>query len=288
MHCYSTRNIFAVVLAVATLATCFRAQALQQQRIPFPNNNAAGVGKRRSSALHMAAAEHGKVYAGLSRRETVLGGVALGLGILGTPGNARASQEDDDPSFRVLFQIQIAQDQPLAELEIEVRPDWAPLGAQRFKELIEAGFYNNAPFFRVLPGYVAQFGISSDPSLNKQWVYCDITDEEAKQRCQPSLKDKPRTQPNQKGTLSFASSGKNSRKTQVFVNLANNDGPPNFLDAQNFVPFARVVRGMEALKQLNGEYGGRVNQGKAAYYGGDYFQQVFPKLSVIKEAKIIL
>jgi peptidyl-prolyl cis-trans isomerase A (cyclophilin A) len=142
-----------------------------------------------------------------------------------------------------------------------------------------------------LPGYVAQFGVSSDPKLNKQWVYCDTTDEEAKRNCRPGLPDEPRTQPNKKGTLSFASSGKNSRKTQIFINLANNDGPPNFLDAQNFVPFARIVRGMEPEnnipKRLNGEYGGKVNQGKAAYYGGEYFEAVFPKLSVIRDAKIL-
>ena len=98
--------------------------------------------------------------------------------------------------------------------------------------------------------------------------------------------------------MSFASSGKNSRTTQVFINLGNNDGVPNFLDGQNFVPFARVVRGMDdTVKQLNSEYGrkekmsggltGSVNQGKAAYYGAKYLDAVFPKLSIIKDAKII-
>lgn len=198
--------------------------------------------------------------------------------------------------FRVLFMVQIDSQKPedLSALEIEVRPDWAPLAAERFRTLVELGFYKDAPFFRVLPGYVAQFGISSDPNLNKQWVYCDTTDEGTKRGfCQPNLPDEPRTQPNKKGTLSFASSGKNSRKTQIFINLANNDGPPNFLDAQNFVPFARiVVRGVETENntipwRLNAQYGGKVNQGKAAYYGGEYFQTVFPSLSIIRDAKII-
>mmetsp|Transcript_26563 Transcript_26563/g.76712 ORF Transcript_26563/g.76712 Transcript_26563/m.76712 type:complete len:276 (-) Transcript_26563:82-909(-) len=235
-----------------------------------------------ASALKLAASASEGLECSLSRRDvaSVFGGGVLALGI--SPQLALAA---DEP-FRVLFTIQIAPDS-VDEVEVEVRPDWAPLAAQRFRELIELGFYKDAPFFRVLPGYVAQFGISSDPKLNKQWVYCDISDEEAKQNCKPSLPDEPRTQANKKGTLSFASSGKNSRKTQIFINLANNDGPPNFLDVQNFVPFAKIVRGTEVAKKLNGEYGGRVNQGKAAYYGREYFQQVFPKLSVIKDIKIL-
>ena len=237
----------------------------------------------------------------LSRRKAVKGVLSLAtIASSWQPIKVLASSNDEstipaaktDP-FRVLFTIQIDPKTPetLSELEIEVRPDWAPLAAERFRTLVELGFYRDAPFFRVLPGYVAQFGISTNPQLNKQWVYCDKTNEETKRGCQPSIPDEPRKQPNKKGTLSFASSGKNSRNTQIFINLANNDGPPNFLDAQNFVPFARIVRGMDAEnnvpKRLNSEYGGKVNQGKAAYYGGEYFQAVFPKLSVIRDAKIL-
>ncbi len=227
----------------------------------------------------------------LSRRDagTMVSGGILALSTIlqqQQPANAAV----DEP-FHVLFTIQIAPGTPLLEeLEVEVRPDWAPLAAKRFRELVELGFYTNAPFFRVLPGFVAQFGISTDPQLNKQWVFCDNNNNNNNNMsdCQPPLPDEPRTQPNKKGTLTFASSsGKNSRRTQIFINLANNDGPPNFLDAQGFVPFARIVRGMEVPKKLNGEYGGRVNQGKAAYYGGEYFAAIFPKLSVIREAKIL-
>jgi len=235
-----------------------------------------------------------------SRRKAVSGALSLATITSWWPLTEAFASSDEETipkaaqqPFRVLFMIQIDSQKPddLSELEIEVRPDWAPLAAERFRNLVELGFYRDAPFFRVLPGYVAQFGVSSDPKLNQQWVYCDTNDEDAKRNCRPSLPDEPRTQPNKKGTLSFASSGKNSRKTQIFINLANNDGPPNFLDAQNFVPFARIVGGMEPEnnipKRLNGEYGGKVNQGKAAYYGGEYFKAVFPKLSVIRDAKIL-
>ena len=101
-----------------------------------------------------------------------------------------------------------------------------------------------------------------------------------------------RRQSNAKGTLSFAqASQKNTRQTQVFINLADNGGVPSFLDGpfplgQEFAPFARVVGGMELLPKLHGE--ASVDQGKAAYYGEEYLDEVFPKLSVIEDVKLIL
>jgi peptidyl-prolyl cis-trans isomerase A (cyclophilin A) len=192
----------------------------------------------------------------------------------------------DDQPFTVVFTIQLDSNNPtlLSELEIECRPDWAPLAAARFKELVELGFYKDSPFFRVLPGFIAQFGISADPTLNKEWMYCDTSDKEAVKLCKQPLPDEPRKVPNKKGTLSFASSGKNSRRTQVFINLIDNSGLPNFLDGQGFVPFARIVRGEDIIvKGLNDEYRGNVSQGKAAYYGKEYFEKVFPRLSVIRD-----
>jgi len=193
-----------------------------------------------------------------------------------------------DQPFTVVFTIQLDSSKPeLSELEIECRPDWAPLAAARFKELVELGFYKDSPFFRVLPGFIAQFGISADKQLNKEWMYCDTSDKEAVKLCKQPLPDEPRKVPNKKGTLSFASSGKNSRRTQVFINLTDNSGLPNFLDGQGFVPFARIVRGENVVKELNDEYRGNVSQGKAAYYGKEYFEAVFPRLSVIRDAKIL-
>lgn len=125
-------------------------------------------------------------------------------------------------------------------------------------------------------------------------MYCDDSgggDDDAtaitKEECKLPLADEPRIQTNEKGTLSFATSGKNTRRTQVFFNSGNNGGLPNFLDGQGFVPFAKIVRGMDVVKELNGEYGGKVNQGKAAYYGGEYFEKVFPRLSIIREARVM-
>lgn len=187
--------------------------------------------------------------------------------------------------YRVSFQVAL-DDTQTGEIVIQVEPGWAPLAAQRFEELLEDEFFTNAKFFRVLPGYVAQFGIAGNPELNKKWMF-----DKSK-----ALPDEARLQSNKKGTLSFASSGPNSRQTQIFINLSNNDGPPNFLDAQGFVPFARIVQGMDdVVPKLYSGYGlletstlgmaGSINQGKAAYYGNEYLEALFPKLSTIQNVK---
>jgi len=202
------------------------------------------------------------------------------------PHKVFALEEDDTSPFTVQFTIQLdpaSNPNEISQVEIEVYPDWAPLATSRFKELCTSGFYNNCPFFRVLPGFIAQFGISSNTDLNKQWLYC----EEGSTNCKQPLPDEKRLVPNKKGTLSFASSGKNTRRTQVFINTVDNSGIPNFLDQQGFVPFAQVTKGMETIEKLNSEYGGKVSQGKAAYYGGEYFNKVFPRLSIIKEVNLI-
>jgi cyclophilin family peptidyl-prolyl cis-trans isomerase len=189
--------------------------------------------------------------------------------------------------FQVSLQVQMREGQ-VGEIVIEVLPEWAPLAAKRFQGLLEAGFFENARFFRVLPGYIAQFGIAGDPELNKVWMF-----DKSK-----ALPDEKRVMSNKKGTLSFASSGKNSRQTQLFINLVNNDGLPNFLDAQGFVPFARVIKGMEdvvpslysgygVLEAASGGIAGSVNQGKAAYFGNKYMEALFPKLSFIRSARIL-
>ena len=222
----------------------------------------------------------------------------LSLMTLAPSRSLAVSQEDTPPAipdtskpFTVIFSVQTdSKRDDTSDIEIEVRPDWSPLGAERFRTLVESGFYKDSRFYRVLPGYVAQFGIAADPKLNKEWMFCE-------KNCR-ALHDEPRKESNKRGTLSFASSGKNSRQTQVFINLGNNDGPPNFLDAQNFIPFAKVVKGMDStVKRINSEYGivesvsgglaGGVNQGKAAYYGAEYLDTMFPKLSIIRDARII-
>ena len=232
------------------------------------------------------------------RRNWILQQVGITASLLGAGVSQPAfAQDDNDASspsaqpYTVALQIKFNDKRDTVDsIEIEVHPEWSPLAAERFHDLVSSGFYDDGRFFRVLPGYVAQFGIASDPNLNKEWMFCEPIP------CRP-LMDEPRIVSNRKGTVSFASIGKNSRQTQVFINLGNNGGPPNFLGAQGFVPFAQVTKGMDLLSSnLNSDYGlkeslsggltGSINQGKAAYYGKEYLDTMFPGLSYIESAQL--
>ncbi len=156
------------------------------------------------------------------------------------------------------------------DFEVEVHRDWAPLAADRFHNLVRIGFFDGARFFRVIPGFVAQFGKSPDPEVNKVWF-------------PQTFKDEPARESNKRGYVSFAKAEADSRTTQVFVNLANN---PN-LDTKGFPPFGRVIKGMEAVDALYGDYGESPDQGLLHFEGDAYLEKNFPKLDRIKAATIV-
>jgi peptidyl-prolyl cis-trans isomerase A (cyclophilin A) len=158
---------------------------------------------------------------------------------------------------------------------VEVHRDWAPRGADRFYNLVKNGFFDNARFFRVIEGFMVQFGINGDPNIAAVWRDADI-------------KDDPVKQSNERGTITFATAGPNTRTTQVFINFGDNAG----LDGQGFSPFGKVVSGMEVVDSLYGGYGeGAPNgngpdQGRVQSQGNAYLEQDFPKLDFIKSATI--
>jgi peptidyl-prolyl cis-trans isomerase A (cyclophilin A) len=158
---------------------------------------------------------------------------------------------------------------------VEVDPTWAPLGAARFRELVEAGFYDDVAFFRVVPGFVAQAGMSGDPALNKKWRDARIKDDRV-------------TQSNTRGTVTFATSGPHARTTQFFINLKDNTR----LDAMGFAPFG-IIRDMTIADALNGEYGdGAPNgrgpqQGRIQREGNTYLRAEFPNLDFIRRARLL-
>jgi peptidyl-prolyl cis-trans isomerase A (cyclophilin A) len=158
---------------------------------------------------------------------------------------------------------------------IEVHRDWAPQGADRFYNLVKNGYYDGARFFRVVSGFMVQFGINGDPKIAAVWRDADI-------------KDDPVKQSNGRGTITFATAGPNTRTTQVFINFADN-AP---LDGQGFSPFGKVVSGMEVVDSLYSGYGeGAPNgngpdQGRIQSQGNAYLEQDFPKLDFIKTATI--
>ncbi|KAG8471225.1 hypothetical protein KFE25_009646 [Diacronema lutheri] len=179
-------------------------------------------------------------------------------------------------SFKVemLVQIDEATQVPLI---LEVHPEWAPRGAARFRELVEAGYYDGCRFHRVVPNFMAQVGICGDPTLYAQWSSKRIEDDEPEQT-------------NARGTVTFATSGPNARTCQVFFNLADNA----FLDSQGFAPFAVVLGGgmADVVERIYDGYGEGAPKGRGPEQGrikaeGDAYLASFPRLSYIAHAKAL-
>jgi peptidyl-prolyl cis-trans isomerase A (cyclophilin A) len=158
---------------------------------------------------------------------------------------------------------------------LEVHPDWAPLGAARFKELVEAKFYDDCRFFRNIKGFMVQFGINGDPDTQKRWSGDKILDD-------------PVVETNRRGFVSFAMSGKDTRTSQLFINTADNAG----LDGQGFSPFAKVIVGMDVVDKLYSGYGEGApsgkgpSQGTLQMQGNSYLTTEFPLLSYIIKANL--
>jgi peptidyl-prolyl cis-trans isomerase A (cyclophilin A) len=158
---------------------------------------------------------------------------------------------------------------------IEVHRDWAPNGADRFYNLVKNGFFNNDRFFRVIGGFMVQFGINGDPKISQVWREAQIADDPVKQS-------------NTRGFVTFATGGPNTRTTQVFINFDDNSA----LDGQGFSPFGKVVSGMDVVDALFSGYGEGAprgigpEQGRIQDEGNPYLNQDFPKLDYIKKATI--
>ena len=154
---------------------------------------------------------------------------------------------------------------------VEVHRDWAPLGADRFYNLVKNGYFTNAAFFRVIPGFMAQFGLSANPNVNKAWENANI-------------KDDPVKESNKRGRITFAKTSQpNSRSTQLYINFGDNTG----LDSQGFAPFGEVVEGMDVVDMIYAGYRERPDQGKITDEGDAYLVKNFPMIDKIKMAKIL-
>jgi peptidyl-prolyl cis-trans isomerase A (cyclophilin A) len=159
------------------------------------------------------------------------------------------------------------------EFTLAVTRAWAPLGADRFYNLVKHHFYDNASIFRVVPNFVAQFGISAYPAVTTAWRGTDI-------------KDDPVTQSNKRGYITFATSGPNTRTTQVFINFKDNSR----LDGQGFAPFGVVEGdGMKVVDMFYDQYGDNAgpDQGKIETQGKPYIDKGWPKLDTIKSATLL-
>jgi peptidyl-prolyl cis-trans isomerase A (cyclophilin A) len=187
------------------------------------------------------------------------------------PGAAKMNRRAPD-----LFHVRLKTSKGVILLEIH--RDWAPHGADRFFNLVSAGYYDQGRFFRVIKGRWAQFGIHGDPKIASLW------------RTQ-TIPDDPRRESNSRGTIAYAFAVPNGRTTQVFINMRDNSATH---DPEPFVPFGRVAEGIDVVDSLNAEYGessgggirGR-KQGPLFDGGNDYLERHFPRLDYISRATVV-
>jgi peptidyl-prolyl cis-trans isomerase A (cyclophilin A) len=178
------------------------------------------------------------------------------------PGAAKATAP---AKFKVKFTT------TKGDFVVEATRAWAPLGADRFYNLAKVGFFSDVGFFRVVPDFVVQFGIHGNPQVAAAWKSA-------------SIKDDPKsTQLNEKGTLTFAKGGADSRTTQLFINFKDNKA----LDSMGFPPFGKVVQGMDVVEAINKEYGEMPQQPMIQSDGNAYLKSQFPRLDYVKSATLV-
>jgi peptidyl-prolyl cis-trans isomerase A (cyclophilin A) len=184
-------------------------------------------------------------------------------------GNPAALKETAPATYKVRFETS------KGAFVIDVNREWAPNGADRFYNLVKNGFYDGVRFFRVLDGFMAQFGINGDPGISAKWREARIPDD-------------PVRQSNKRGSITYAMAGPNTRTSQVFINYGDNSS----LDRQGFSPFGQVSSGMNVVDALHNGYGEGAprgqgpDQGRVQMEGNAYLAKNFPRLDFVKKATI--
>ncbi|OGS08632.1 MAG: peptidylprolyl isomerase [Elusimicrobia bacterium RIFOXYA12_FULL_51_18] len=183
--------------------------------------------------------------------------------------NPSKANEKSPETFKVNFKT------TKGDFTVDVTRAWAPLGADRFYNLVKIGYFTDLAFFRVISGFMVQFGIHGDPAVSAKWREAGIAD------------DVP-AQSNLKGYITYAMAGPDTRTTQLFINYGDNSR----LDSMNFAPFGKVTKGMEVVESIYSGYGEGApsgmgpEQGRAQMQGNAYFKKDFPKLDYITSASL--
>ena len=180
--------------------------------------------------------------------------------------------EKSPESFKVKFET------TKGNFMVEVTRSLSPNGADRFYNLVRSGFFKDIAFFRVIPGFMCQFGIHGDPKVAASW-----------REKKAQIPDDPVKGSNTRGAITFATAGPNTRTTQLFISFGDNSR----LDSTGFSPFGKVAEGMDVVDKINGEYGegaprGRgPDQGRVQAEGNAYLKKDFPNLDYIKSATVV-
>jgi peptidyl-prolyl cis-trans isomerase A (cyclophilin A) len=244
------------LLASVALVSCSKAEPTNNP----PGNQIANASDTNEAAVVATKAEDTKLTENKETPSSV------------SPGFADPAKltEKAPETFKAQF------DTTKGKFTIEVTRSLAPNGADRFYNLVRSGYFTDIAFFRVVPGFMCQFGIHGDPNVSAKWREATIPDDPVKGS-------------NTRGTITFATAGPNTRTTQLFINFGDNTG----LDGQGFSPFGKVTDGMDIVDKINSEYGdgppsGRgPNQGRIQNEGNTYLKKDFPNLDYIKSATIL-
>lgn len=184
---------------------------------------------------------------------------------------AEVAKKDDPLEGRTfIFELAQLDGVPDGQIKIQTHPEWAPLGVQQFHKLVDSSYYKENRFFRVVNNFVVQFGIQAVPGQFPK---------------EAPIRDDPVKTTNARGTVTFATSGPNTRTTQLFINTNTNGN--KFLDKQGFAPIGEVIEGMDLVDKIYAGYGEKPNQGKIQNRGNAYLNAEFPLLSFIKDTKTL-
>jgi peptidyl-prolyl cis-trans isomerase A (cyclophilin A) len=156
---------------------------------------------------------------------------------------------------------------------IDVHREWAPIGADRFYNLVKNGYYDDVRFFRVIPDFMVQFGMHGNPAIGKVWSASSVR-----------LQDDPVKQGSKRGYVVFAHAGPNTRTTQLFINFKDNSAS---LNRQGFAAFGEVISGMDVVDKIYSGYGERPEQARITAEGNAYLNKELPRLDYIKSATIV-
>jgi len=238
----------------------------------------APVSPVRHSSKLFANEESKSVNEPISRRDVaVKSTIAAATGVLGLNLGMDAAFAEENEGRLIEFTVANVggEEGQTGKVVIKTNPAWAPIGAERFEKLTEVGFWDGCRAFRVLPGFITQFGINGDPAVQKKW--------------RSAIKDDKVAVSNKRGTVTFATAGPGTRTTQIFINTGNNV----FLDRQGFSPLGEVIEGMDIVDKFYSGYGEGApsgkgpNQGRIQAEGNEYLERAFPKLSYFSEVKFI-
>lgn len=203
--------------------------------------------------------------AGEARTDNANASRADSSAVVQVPGPA-ATPVQAPETFQVLFETN------KGNFTVHVQRRLAPLGADRFYELVKVGYFSDVRFFRMVPGFVAQFGVHGDPAVYALWKDAVLPDE-------------PMRTGNVRGTVAFTTNGPDSRAVQLFINTGDNRSK---LDGQRvFAPIGSVAEGMDVVDRLNAEYGEEPNQSRMTRHGNEYLGRWFPALDFIERATVV-